>query len=36
LPDIIQVIKSKRKRWVGLVAFRAERRGAGKEVVRET
>jgi hypothetical protein len=32
----IQVIKSKRKRWVGHVAFRGEKRVAGGEVVRET
>jgi hypothetical protein len=28
--------KKKKKSWVGHVAFRGERRGAGREVVRET
>lgn len=36
LPDIIQVIKSKKMRWVGHVAFSGEERGAGREVVRVT
>jgi hypothetical protein len=33
-PNIIQVIKSKRKRWAEHLTFRGERRGAGREVVR--